>query len=146
MLRPPQAQRSSPTLLPNVTPSRLRCACGKFDSDYALLQSGKWSTKLHSWCKACHLKDKPPRCRYLKHGSMETDPPPLDLPFIAAALASFSAHPRLDSRIYLPSGCGHFNIGVAGPVIDFCAQVCLLPEYAIHRFPTPTPCCDPTIT
>ena len=46
-----------------------------------------------------------------------------------------------ESRTQRPTGRAPFC--AAGAVVDSVAQVCLLPEYAFHGFPTPTNCCDP---
>ena len=58
---PPQ---NSGPMLPSATPRRLRCACGEYYMDFAQYQSGKWNTSPHTCCKACHLRNKPPRPRY----------------------------------------------------------------------------------
>ena len=70
--------------------------------DFAQYQSGKWNATPHTCCKAYYLCNKPPKKRFPKHNSNETDPdpPPFIAPVIAAAKASFSGHPRLNIRIY----------------------------------------------
>ena len=135
-------------MLPSATPRQLRCACGDYFMDFAQYQSGKWNSSSHTCCKACHLRNKPPRQRYPKHGSNDAGPNPqqVDAPLVAAATASFSGHPRLDVRISMPSASGPFDIDVPGAVVDSGAQVCLLPEYAVKGFPAPTNCCDPSKT
>ena len=116
--------------------------------DFAQYQSGKWNATPHTCCKACHLRNKPPRKRFLEHNSNEEDPdpPPFVAPVVASAKASFSGHPRLDIRISMPSASGTFDIDIPGAVVDSGAQVCLLPEQALRGFPTPTNCCDPLKT
>ena len=125
-----------PTLPPCVSLHHLCCACGKYFADYAQFQSGRWNTTPHLCCKACHLKNKPPRRRFPKHNSLETDPPLFNAPLIASAKASFSAHPRLDVCISMPSPCGGFNVDVPGAVVNSSAQVCLLPKHALRRAAT----------
>ena len=90
----------------------------------------------HTHCKAFHLKNKPPRRRFPKHNLLKMDSPPFETPYVAAAKASFSAHPHLDIRISMPSSCGGFNIDIPGAVVDSGAQVCLLQEQAIRDLPS----------
>ena len=122
-----QPQRSFPPLPLGILPRQLHCACGKYFADYAQFRSGKWNTMPHIRCKTCHLKNKPPRHCFPKHNLLETGPQS----FVAAAKASFSAHPRLNIRISMPSLCG-FDVDIHGAVVDSGAQVCLLPEQAIR--------------
>ena len=116
--------------------------------DYAQYQSGKWNATPHTCCKACHLRNKPPRKRYPKHNAneMEPDSPPFVTPVIAAANASFSGRPRLDVRIVMPLAMGYFDINIPGAVVNSGAQVCLLPEQALCGFLSPTNCCNPLQT
>ena len=151
--KPPKNHQQDPTrnsgpMLPGATPRRLCCACGEFYMDFAQYQLGKWNTSPHTCCKACHLRNKPPRPRYPKHNSNNTDPdpPPFVAPVVAAAKGSFSGHPRLDIRISMPSASGPFDVVVPGAVVDSGTQVCLLPEQALRGFPSPTNCCDPSKT
>ena len=135
-------------MLPGSTPRRLCCACGEFYMDFAQYQSGKWITTPHTCCKTCYLRNKPPRPRYPKHNSNDTDPdpPPFVAPVIAAARGPFSGHPRLDIRISMPLASGPFDVDVPGAVVDSGAQVCLLPEQTLRGFLTPTNCCNPLKT